>query len=154
MKPFDQFVAESKKESSTVKSWIRNGLVNGASYTDNTYQISDLARPPYTRASSKNAAAIRKGIVVGCKRRLSVNARVFDIPELEFEVYADQVQSQGLIEKRIIDGVTYYYSTPKADELTDSQVYRMVKDFVATVVKTVTETAVEKLTSPAPAGEQ
>lgn len=64
-----------------------------------------MARPPYTRASSKNVSSIRKGITVGCKRRLSVNVNVFNISEYEFEVYVNELIELGLIERNLFDGV-------------------------------------------------
>ena len=114
MKTLEQFAKESKKSIRTVKAWIKNGLVNGANYFDKKYEISDLARPPYTRASSRNAASIRKGIVIGCKRRLSVNSRIFkSLSDYEFSVYLSQCIDLDLIEKRDVNGVTYYYATAK-----------------------------------------
>lgn len=107
------------------------------------YQI--LQDPPYTRASSKNAGTIRKGIVVACMRRLSINARVFDISDYEFDVYVNQVEKLGLIEKHVIDGVTYYYSTAKADDLTEKQVYKAVKELMGTVTEAVVGAAAEKM---------
>lgn len=116
----EEFVKKSDRKESTVKEWIRKGWVNGASYTGNTYVISELARPPYTSAKHNTANAVRKGIVIGCKRRLSVNAALFQMSEYEFNRYVDQLIESNLIEKHIVDGSTYYFSTPKAEELSDN----------------------------------
>lgn len=145
MKTLEQFTSEAKKNQTTVQSWIRNGLVNGANYDNGSYSISDLARPPYTRASNRNAGTIRKGIVVGCKRRLSVNAKVFKIADYEFEVYVNQVVALGLIERHVVDGVTYFYSTPKAESLSDNQIYKAVKDLTGTVVEAAVGAATEQM---------
>ena len=126
-------------------SWIKAGLVNGASYTDGVFIISDSARPPYMRASSKNSAAIRKGIVVACKRRLSVNAKVFRIPEEEFQVYVDQLIRKNLVEKRNIDGTDYYYSTQNADDMSEKSVYRIIKGLTEAAVGAAVGAATEKM---------
>ncbi len=141
----EDFTVKSKKKQVTVELWIKNGLVNGAEYSNNSFKITDLARPPYTRASNKNAGTIRKGIVVGCKRRLSVNARVFKIADYEFDVYANQLIGINLIEKHVVDGIAYYYSTPKADDLTDNQIYRLVKDLMGTIAEAAVGVATEKI---------
>lgn len=140
----EEFVKRSGKKESTVKKWIRKGWVNGASYTGNTYVISDLVFPPYTRAKHNTANAVRKGIVIGCKRRLSVNAALFQMSEYEFNLYVDQLVESNLIEKHIVDGNTYYYSTPKADELSDSQIYKTVKGLTQTVVQTAVGAMTER----------
>lgn len=124
----EQFISISKKTPQTVKKWIRSGWVNGAFYIDGKYYISDLARPPYTRVNTKSSASIRKGIVIACKRRLSVNAKVLNISEYEFDLYIDQLIANGLIEKRIVDNVTYYYATMKADNMSDNKVYTTMKE--------------------------
>lgn len=149
MMTFEDFQKTSKKKEATVQKWIKDGLVNGAVLKDGKYVISDLARPPYTRGSSKNAASIRKGIVVGCKRRLSVNAKVFNIPEYEFSVYVNQVKAAGLIEQHVVNGNTYYYSTPKADGLTDNQIYKIVRDLTGVVAEKTVEATIEKMVSMA-----
>lgn len=141
----EEFISIAEKKEATVKKWIKEGLVNGASYTDGEYVISDMARPPYTRASNKTSAGIRKGIVVGCKRRLSVNAKIFKISDYEFSVYADQLIEAEFIERRVVDGNTYYYSTPKADTLTENQIYLLMKDWSAAMFGAATGTAVEKM---------
>lgn len=146
MKTIDEFKKESKRSLRTVQSWIKNGLVNGAIYVDDMYQISDLARPPYMRASSKNSATIRKGIVVACKRRLSINAKVFkELSEYEFNVYLGQVIDLGLVDKREVDGFTYYYATPKADSLTEAQVYQVVKGLTEAAFSAAFGAATEKM---------
>lgn len=138
---FEEFVSMSGKSPNTVKNWIKKGLVNGAKYYDSKYTITNLARPPYTRASSKSSRTIRKGIVVGCKRRLSVNENVFKIPQDEFQVYVDQLSAAGLIEIKKVAETTYYYATLKADSLTDSQIYMVVKDMIKTVASGISEGA-------------
>jgi len=140
-----EFIKLSGKKEKTVVSWIKSGLVNGASFTDGVYIISDLARPPYMRASSKNSAAIRKGIVVGCKRRLSVNAKVFRIPEEEFQVYVNQLIIEKLVEKRSIDGTDYYYSTQKADGISEKKAYRIIKGLTEAAVGAAAGVATEKM---------
>ena len=148
MKTLEQFARESKKSIRTVKAWIKNGLVNGAKYSDNKFEISDLARPPYTRASSRNAASIRKGIVIGCKRRLSVNSRIFkSLSDYEFSVYLSQCIDLDLIEKRDVNGVTYYYATAKTTELSESRIYQIVKGLTESVIGAAVGAATEKILS-------
>lgn len=89
-----------------------------------------------------------KGIVVGCKRRLSVNAKVFGISGYEFSVYVKQLVEVKLIEKHEVDGIEYYYSTLKADSLTDNQIYKAVKDLAGTVAEAATRAVTEKLLNP------
>ena len=72
-------------------------------------------------------------------------SKVFGISEYEFCVYLDQVISLGLIEKRVVDGFSYSYSTPKADKLTDRQVYKLVKDLTGVALGVVVGVATEKL---------
>ena len=148
MKTIEQFTTEVNKRLQTVQAWIKNGLVNGAKFENGEYIISDQAWPPYTRASKKNAGTIRKGIVIGCKRRLSVNARVFGISDSEFSVYANQLVALDLIEKHEVDGIEYYYSTPKADGLSDSQIYKAMKGLAETVTEAATRAVTEKLLNP------
>ncbi|MEH2948861.1 hypothetical protein AALD22_07430 [Lachnospiraceae bacterium 56-18] len=140
MKIFEEFTKESKRSTRTVRLWIKNGLVNGAAFIDDNYRIFGLARLPYTRASSRNAASIRKGIVVSCKRQLSVNAKIFKgVSEYEFNVYLDQVIALEFVEKRVVDEVTYYYATPKAEDLTETQVYQVAKGLAEASAGAVTE---------------
>lgn len=140
-----QFITESQKSDKTVMGWIKNGLVNGAAYVNGTYTISDLSRPPYMHASSRSAASIRKGIVVGCKRSLSVNCKVFKISEDEFNVYVDQLIAADLIEKRVIEGVAYYFSTMRADSMSEKQIYKLMKDFASTVTEAATGAITEQI---------
>ena len=87
-------------------------------------------------------------IVVGCKRRLSVNAKIFGISGYEFSFYVKQLVEVKLIEKHEVDGIEYYYSTPKADSLTDNQIYKAVKDLAGTVAEAATRAVTEKLLNP------
>lgn len=58
-----EFVEISEVSEKTVKAWITRGLVNGATVdSEGNYSISDLARPPYTRARAKDATAIRRNM--------------------------------------------------------------------------------------------
>ena len=135
MKTIELFAEESNRSLPTVESWIKKGLVNGAEFIDGEYIISDLARPPYTRARNNSEPSIRKGIVIGCKRRLSVNDKTLKISEHEFAVYLGQLINAGLIEKKIIDGYTYYFSTPKTDTMSEGQIKNVVRNMALLVVE-------------------
>ena len=147
----EEFVRISEVSENTVKSWIKQGLVNGATVDlEGNYSISDLARPPYTQARAKDARAIRKSIIRGCVKRCSVNTKVFKIPEEEFQVYISDLISAGLITKKEVDGTTYYYSTKKADDSSENTWMKILKTVTGTLVekaaKGATEAVIEKAT--------
>lgn len=101
-----------------VNRWIKERLIPGIKQDPQTGDtiIPDLAWPPFTEARARNAASIQASIVKACLIRKRPFARFYKISETEFNIYMDGLINAGLISRRVVDNVDYYFATPSSRE--------------------------------------
>ena len=130
------------KNEKTVKKWLEEGLMMGGEKDEQSgkWSLSDLARPPYTKARARNTSAIYSSSVRACIQRKSVCAKLYKISEEEFDEYINNLTKVGLISKKIVDGQSYFFATPVSETYIEDE--RRLKKHIKMAVKTVRETAV------------
>ena len=113
--------ANGLRNRATVMKWLEAGLVPGAEQRSGEWEIPPLARPPYTKARAKTAAAVYVSIIEACNSRKGVCAKLYKMPAEEFDTYIACLEKEGLITVREDGGVKYYYSTPDSMKYVDDR---------------------------------
>lgn len=141
---------ESGKSMSTVKSWLRKGIVPGAKLENNKWVFSDLTMPPYTagRPRKENATSIRKTIIKAALLHKSTCAKLFGIPDQVFDFYVKDLEDHGLI-KVLSDasfpGDKFILTTLKTDDYLREHGVFGKDGFITTVTSKAFETAISSL---------
>ncbi|WP_337942388.1 DUF1016 N-terminal domain-containing protein [Ruthenibacterium lactatiformans] len=101
-----------------VDRWLDQQLIPGA-YLDKEkgeWYIPPSARRPYIARIKPGAKAntIRASIVKACLKRQHISAKTYFMSPGEFEAMLDELETLGVIRRRIEDGITYFDDTPKS----------------------------------------
>lgn len=113
----EEFMKEHNlKHKSTVIKWLNNDYIPGATKQGNVWIIPNSARIPYTKHNIKSNAtmeSIWNSITKGCNRRQHVSAKIYKLPEDDFNYCIDLLTQNGYINSVVKDGITYYNITEK-----------------------------------------
>ena len=139
----EEFAKNHRVTVKTIKKWISDGLLPGASIKDN--YIPPSARRPYTDTRARNAKAIYKSIVYAARNQLNVLPQLYKICQSEFDGYIEELVHVGLIRLRVADGVTYYDATIKATQYNEKQIVQAINLLLGTCVKSGVQGLVEGL---------
>ena len=114
----DEFMKNnSVKSKKNVMKWVDEGLIPGTKVSkDGELIFSKYARAPYTATRAKTTGAIYKSIIKGCYQRKGVCAKLYGIPEEEFDIYIEYAQQEQLIEVKTDGNCKFYFATPKCEE--------------------------------------
>ena len=110
---------EIKTKKSVVR-WLNENYIDGAIFNNNEWVIPNSARLPYTRIKNKshlNANKLRAYIVKSSISRLHINCHILGISENEFNMMIQDLVNHNLIQIRREDGINYYDSTVKSNEI-------------------------------------
>lgn len=133
-----EFMESNKlKSKKTVEKWLDDGLIPGSRKNENKdWTIPEMARPPYTQKRAKSAPAIYTSIVKACIQRLGVCAKLYGISEIEFNVYIECLEKEGLIAVKTVDDIPYYFATPKSETLTSRKGWeKRIKSVLCKIVE-------------------
>lgn len=140
MKEFMRRTGVTKKKY--VEKWIEEGLIPGVTADPVTgeYIIPPYARRPYRPRYKPNADAttIRTSMLNGCLKRQHISPEIYDMKPLEFFGYINDLKALGLIREWESDGVTYYDTTAKCDEMKDTSL-RKLRKFVLDALREISE---------------
>lgn len=133
-----------------VISWLENDLIPG-SYRNNDgeWELSSLARPPYTQARAKNANSIYVSIVRACIKQRGVCAKLYNLTEEEFGVYITNLIQEGLITSKTDGNAVFYFATTKSNNyINDTNGLRKcIRELIEPIAYGVSKAAIEKAMS-------
>ncbi len=136
-----EFAENCNVTEKTVKSWIENGYITASPPNESGERfIAEYMRAPYTEAKAKKQDAIYKSILNGLNMRKNVFPKLYGISKEDFESIIRDLQNNGLINEKCIDGYTYYDITFKGIEYKDktkTQIMNLLTG-VGTIVTTIT----------------
>lgn len=117
---------------STIERWLEEDLIPGSRRNkQGEWDLSKFARPPYTKARARKASSIYISIVDGCNQRKCVFAKLYKIPQEEFQIYIDQLIRASLISVKRDRGVEFYFATPTSIDYKNDRkgLKRIIKTF-------------------------
>lgn len=135
-----------------VDRWLDQQLIPGA-YLDKEkgeWYIPPSARRPYIARIKPGAKAntIRASIVKACLKRQHISAKTYFMSPGEFEAMLDELETLGVIRRRIEDGITYFDDTPKSASWqgnSNRQIEKAIHELFKVAVESVVKASVERL---------
>ena len=133
-----------------IKDWIDNDLIpgvkKGPSIEDTRFP--DAARRPYHDRSkikpTTPATDIRAHIVKACIDKEHITNKMCYMSQDEFKAAINDLVKCGLITIRTEEGIEYYDSTSKCDELVKER-YKAIRQFVLDALGKVVENTVKEI---------
>lgn len=123
----------------TVMKWLNEKRIPGVYPDEVTGELifPEHVRSPYQAPSniSNDEDVIRASIVKACLAHKYISKESYPkLSQVDYDTYISQLKEVGYITEKVIDGVVYYYSTTKSNELRGVSDYKKRK-IIAEVIK-------------------
>ena len=141
-----EFAKQHNVTKRTVKEWYEKGYLPGSKHDkkSKTIQIpKDTLRPYNPRA--KSASTLYLSVITACCQNCSVFTKMYNIPEIRFEMYLKELAYADLIKPYFTsDGFRQFHHTLKGEEFIKCNKAAQMK-----IISTVVEAAAKGVTAAA-----
>ncbi|MBR2372400.1 MAG: hypothetical protein IKA90_05990 [Clostridia bacterium] len=138
----EQFAKIKGKKKKLVVSWVKNGLIPGASLEKN--YIPDSARIPYTKARAKTSKARYVSMVRASEGFYHILPQLYGICKEEFDAYVQRLVDAGLIARRNTDGVDYYDTVYDSSQ-TDNFILKAIEKAAKVIIEGATTAIIKNI---------
>ena len=144
-----EFAKQHNVKKQTVRRWFTNGYLPGSIFDEKSKTLKipqDTLRPYSPRA--KDPSAVYVSVIVACCQNRSVFAKMYNIPEIRFEMYLKELAQAGFISPYFTKaGFRQFNPTLKGEEfmkLDEKARLKTICAIVEATAKGVTAAALDK----------
>ena len=144
-----EFAKQHKVRQTTVKGWYDKGYLPGSIYDEKskTLKIPQDTLCPYS-PRAEEPSAVYVSIIKACCQNRSVFAKMYNIPEIRFEMYLKELAQVGFINPYLTKhGFRQFTPTLKGEEfmkLGEKARLKAISAIVEAAAKGVTAAALDK----------